>query len=255
MNEESWFWVGAVGMALGAIALFTYGKRRTSDEESHTVIHVLVPIVAACSYLAMARGQGGVEMPDGHVYFYARYIDWSITTPLLLLGLCITALHGAHRRPALVAAVLGADIVMIAAGFLSGISTDPTNRWLWFLVSCGAFLALYAALFGPLLTEARARDSDRRASYVSNTVVLAVLWLLYPVVVLLGPDGTGVWSATTNTACLAVVDLLSKIGYGFLTTATTKKVADADLAKGEVSPALTTTHGVPSDAGVPPAAP
>ena len=110
-------------------------------------------------------------------------------------------------------------------------------------------------LFGPLLTEARARDSDRRASYVSNTVVLAVLWLLYPVVVLLGPDGTGVWSATTNTACLAVVDLLSKIGYGFLTTATTKKVADADLAKGEVSPALTTTHGVPSDAGVPPAAP
>lgn len=255
MTEESWFWVGAVGMALGALALFAYGRHRTQEEEGHTLIHVFVPIVAACSYFAMARGQGGIVMPDGHVYFYARYLDWSITTPLLLLGLCITALHGAHRRPALVAAVLGADVLMIAAGFLSGISSDPTNRWVWFLISCGAFVALYAALFGPLLAEARARDPERRASYLSNTVVLAVLWLLYPVVVLLGPDGTGVWTATTHTACLAVIDLLSKIGYGFLTTFTTKKVADADLAKGDVSPALISTHGVPSHAGDHPATP
>lgn len=255
VTEESWFWVGMVGMALGAAALFAYGHRRTQEEESHTIIHVIVPIVAACSYFAMAVGQGGYVMPDGHVFFYARYIDWSITTPLLLLGLCITALHGAHRRPALVAAVLGANLLMIVTGFLSGISTAPETRWTWFLISTGAFLAVYAALFGPLLREARARDPERRFSYLSNTVVLAVLWLLYPVIVLLGPDGAGIWSATTSTAWITVVDLLSKIGYGFLTTATTRKVADADLAKGEVSPALITTHSVPSHAGERPPTP
>lgn len=249
MTEQSWFYVGMVGMALGALALFLYGRRRTQDEESHTLIHVIVPIVAACSYFAMAQGQGGKIMPDGHVFYYARYVDWIITTPLLLLGLCITALHGAHRRPALVAAVLGADALMVVAGCFSGLSSAPTTRWTWFVISTAAFLVVYAALFGPLLKEAKARDKERRASYGSNVVVLAVLWLLYPIIVLLGPDGTGLWSATTNTAGLAVVDLLSKIGYGFLTTATTKKVADADLAKGEVSPALITTHGVPSSAG------
>lgn len=249
MTEQSWFWVGLVGMAAGALGLFWYGRHRTSDEESHTIIHVIVPIVAACSYFAMARGQGGRVMSDGHVFFYARYVDWSITTPLLLLGLCITALHGAHRRPALVAALLGADLLMVATGLFSGLSEAPETRWTWFAISTGAFLAVYAALFGPLLVEAKARDNERRASYASNVLVLAVLWLLYPVIVLLGPDGAGVWSATTNTACLAVVDLLSKIGYGFLTTATTKKVADADLASGDVSPALITTHGVPSHAG------
>jgi bacteriorhodopsin len=236
-------------MALGALGLFWYGKHRTQDEESHTIIHVIVPIVAACAYFAMARGQGGEVMSDGHVFFYARYVDWSITTPLLLLGLCITALHGAHRRPALVAAVLGADLLMIATGLFSGLSEAHVTRWTWFAISTGAFLAVYAALFGPLLAEAKGRDNERRASYASNTLVLAVLWLLYPVIVLLGPDGAGVWSATTTTACITVVDLLSKIGYGFLTTATTKKVADADLAAGDVSPALISTHGVPTHAG------
>lgn len=249
MSEQAWFWIGAIGMALGALAIFVYGKRRTQDEESHTIIHVIVPLVAACSYFAMARGQGGRVMPDGHVFFYARYVDWSITTPLLLLGLCITALHGAHRRPALVAAVLGADAMMVITGFFSGISTAPASRWTWFVISCGAFLAVYAALFGPLLAEAKTRDARRRIGYGLNLAVLAVLWVLYPIIVLLGPDGTGVWSATVNTACITILDLLAKVAYGLLTTGTTEKVATADLAKGAVSPAMISTHGVPSGAG------
>ena len=43
---------------------------------------------------------------------------------------------------------------MIVTGLFSGLSEDPTHRFAWFLVSTGAFLALYAALFGPLRREA-----------------------------------------------------------------------------------------------------
>ena len=255
MTEEIWFWIGAAGMALGAVLLGVTGHRRTQDEEAHTVIHAMVAMVAALAYFAMAIGQGGVRLADGRVFWYARYVDWSITTPLLLLGLCITALHGAHRRRALVAALLGADVMIIATGMFSGLSSASFPRWTWFLISCGAFVALYAVLFGPLRKEAAARDDSRRSGYLRLSAVLAGLWLLYPVIVGLGPNGLGRWSSTTETGCITVVDLLSKIGYGLLFLAASRRDADGDLERGEVAPVLVSTHAVPSDAGEPPVEP
>lgn len=245
MTEAAWFWVGTLGMAVGALVLFLVGKKRTQDEEAHTIVHVVVTIVAACSYLRMAFGQGGVRIGE-RTFWYARYLDWTITTPLLLLGLCMTALHGAHRRPALVAAVLGADALMIVTGLFSGLSEDPTHRFVWFGVSCGAFLAVYAALFGPLRREASLRDGARRRAYGRNALVLAVLWLIYPVVVGLGPHGAGVISPTTETGWIAVVDLLAKVAYGLIFSHDSKIIATGDLHRGEVVAEPVVEHTVPS---------
>ena len=249
MTETTWFWIGVVGMALGAAALSLLGGRRTQDEEAHTVIHGIVCVIAACSYFAMAIGQGGIELEQDRIFWFARYVDWSVTTPLLLLGLTITALHGAHRRPVLVGAVLGADVLMIVTGLFSGLSADPLGRWGWYVISCAAFAVVYLVLFGPLLREARARDHERSRAYGHHVVVLAALWLVYPVVVALGPEGAGVWESVVTTACLAVVDLLAKVGYGLLSIKDAKRITDADLEHGDVSPAAITTHGVPSGAG------
>jgi len=246
VTESTWFWIGAAGMAVGAVVLTVLGKHRTQDEEAHTIIHGIVPLVAALAYFAMAIGQGDVTLADGSTYWYARYVDWSITTPLLLLGLAVTALHGAHRRAGLVAALLGADVIMIATGFFSGLSVETFPRWTWFLVSCGAFLALYAVLFGPLRKEAMARDESRRRGYLTLSAILAGLWLAYPVIVLLGPHGTGIWSNVTETACITVVDLLAKVGYGLLFIAASKRDADGDLARGDVEPVPELTHPAPS---------
>ena len=79
-----------------------------------TVLHGIVPIIAACSYFTMAAGQGSLLLPAGpdsahalRVFYYARYIDWSFTTPLLLLGLAGTAMHSGMRRPAAVWGMIG----------------------------------------------------------------------------------------------------------------------------------------------------
>jgi len=81
-------------------------------------------------------------------------------------------------------------------------------------------------------------------------VVLAGLWLVYPVLDLLGPSGAGVWSSTVVTACFTVLDLLAKVAYGFLTTVSSARVAEHDLAAGEVTGAPVTTESVPSGQGV-----
>jgi bacteriorhodopsin len=53
----------------------------------------------------MLSGQGWTAIAGCRQFFYARYVDWSITTPLLLLDLGLIA--GADG--ALIAAVIGCD--------------------------------------------------------------------------------------------------------------------------------------------------
>lgn len=230
MTETAWFWVGTTGMTLGALVILVLAKRRTLDEEAHTVLHVMVCVVAASAYLAMAFGQGHVEL-GGRTLWYARYLDWSVTTPLLLLGLAITALHGAHRRPGLVGALLGADVLMIVTGLFSALSEDPAHRLAWFAVSTGAFLAVLAALLGPLRREALRRDGLRRRAYGRNTLVLTGLWCVYPVVVALGPHGAEVITQMTETGWIVVVDLLAKVAYGLLWTRDHDRITAADLQR------------------------
>ena len=74
-------------------------KNKTLSEQGDSIAHFLVPMVALTLYLLMALGHGSVVRPSGRVFYYARYIDWSITTPLLLLSLVSGAVEG-HTRSA-----------------------------------------------------------------------------------------------------------------------------------------------------------
>ncbi len=256
MTETVWLWIGALGMIGGSALLFMMGGTRTQDEEGHTIAHGIVPVIAAVAYLVMALHQGSMTLPfsvgtGDREFLFARYVDWSLTTPTLLLGLTMTALHGAHRRAGLVAGLIASDVVMIVTGLFYGMSVDPFAKWIWFITSCVAFLAVYYILFGAMRKEAMARDKERSNAYTRNMVLLSALWLLYPVFVFLGPDGIYAWSATFTTAVIVVLDLTSKVVYGFIAMAGTKKITDADLARGEVSPAMISTHAVPSGAPTP----
>ena len=58
------------------------------------------------------------------------YIDWAITTPLLILNLGLLA----GEDMVLVAAVMGADIAMIFSGYMGSVALVPTVKWLWFVI-------------------------------------------------------------------------------------------------------------------------
>ena len=95
------------------------------------------------------------------------------------------------------------------------------------------------------------RDSERRSAYRRNLPILGVLWFLYPIFVIFGPDGVGYWSPVVATAAIVILDLTAKVVYGFIAMGGSKRVADADLTRGEVSPAMVSTHAVPSGTPAP----
>jgi hypothetical protein len=51
-------------------------QRRTPAEEADTIIHGLVPIIAACSYFAMATGQGSILPASGPAG--RRMLPWPV---------------------------------------------------------------------------------------------------------------------------------------------------------------------------------
>ena len=83
-------------MALGALAfLFMAARERPGHRWFQTTTFFIVGI-AAIAYLAMALEQGyfpilreGQDMAEP--FYWARYVDWIFTTPLVLLDLALLA--------------------------------------------------------------------------------------------------------------------------------------------------------------------
>ena len=223
-------------MAAGAVTLLVQGwNRRTRDEENHYFLHLFVCLAAMASYLAMALGQGSMLLADGREFYVARYVDWSITTPMLLAGLCLTALHSPFRRWALLLGILFTDVYMIATGVIAGFSpTGSTAKRIWFLISSGAFAFIYIGLWGPMRAEAVKTGPREAALYTRNATILSVLWFAYPLIFLAGSEGVAAIGATATAALYTVVDVISKVAYGVISLAGTRSLTTDELAAGEV---------------------
>ncbi len=242
MNSSTILGITTVVMFAGGLLILFTGKRRTPSEELHTVCHGIVPIIAACSYFAMAIGQGSVLLPTDiavatgtaatRTFYYARYVDWSFTTPLLLLTLSLTAMHAGPKRTGAITGVILADVMMIVTAFAFGASTFAFAKWVWFIISCIAFLGVYYVLWIPNMQANASEREDIRSTYRRNAAVLSGLWLLYPIVLAFAPDGLNVISDGLSVLCIAVLDVVAKVVYGLSAVKADTKATDLDLAAG-----------------------
>ena len=244
MSSNFWLWLTTAIMLFGGLAILGIGKRRTPSEELHTALHGIVPIIAACSYFAMAIGQGLITLPvlgapEGttRIFYYARYIDWSFTTPLLLTTLAMTAMHSGKKRPGIIVGVIVSDVLMIATAFFFGLSEVPWIKWTWFAISCIAFVAIYYVIWKSQM-EANTLERDGvRGNYRRNASILTVLWFIYPVILFFSPDGLRVFGDAFSVFCIALLDVVSKVVYGVMTTMTDTKTVDRDLSETRAVPA------------------
>ena len=217
-TQETILWLGTAGMTLGAVIIAAIGLRLPKSERHHVTASFFVCAIAACAYLAMATGIGTITI-NGTEIFFARYIDWVVTTPLLLLGLLtvgIVATAGGaagRERSGLIGFVLGADILMIVTGFVAALRNGHDDKWLWYAISCVFFLLVLWAVYGPAKEYVA---SEMKPLYTRLLTILTVLWLIYPVLWLLGTEGVGTLSLTGEIAVFAVIDVLAKVGFGIL---------------------------------------
>ncbi|MDP5033913.1 MAG: bacteriorhodopsin, partial [Solirubrobacteraceae bacterium] len=162
---------------------------------------------------------------------------WVFTTPLLLLGLLTVALkpltgggEQTRERLGLIAGIIGADILMILTGLFGALSLDSTHKYVWFVVSCGFFLAILVLIWGPVRAAAAEQGAQTAALYNKLLGILTVLWFIYPVLWFLGTEGTGAISLNTEVAVFTIIDLTAKVGFGLLLVTGIKKMSGSSAA-------------------------
>jgi len=201
-------------MAIGQLLLFfPMQKNKSVDEEGDSICHFFVPLVAMTLYLLMALGFGQAHLASGRTFYFGRYIDWTITTPLLLLSLISAAVKGQReKRGALIAGLLASDVYMIVTGLVAGWTDDPALKWWFYALSCLAFVAIYGLLWGPF--KRLSESSPDGAKYVKKAAVLSIVWFAYPVVFIIGQEGLRLWSPLCDAVLFTCLDLIAKVLYG-----------------------------------------
>jgi bacteriorhodopsin len=214
MTVQTWLWIGTIGMAIGQFLLFfPMQKNKTVDEEGDSICHFFVPLVAMTLYLLMALGYGQAHLASGRTFYFGRYIDWTITTPLLLLSLISAAVKGQReKRGALIAGLLASDVYMIVTGLVAGWTDDATLKWWFYGLSCLSFIAIYGLLWGPF--KRLSESSPDGAKYRKKAAVLSIVWFAYPVVFILGQEGLRLWSPLYDAILFTCLDLIAKVLYG-----------------------------------------
>ena len=116
------------------------------------VLSSLITTISFITYLALATGQGitwkHAHIPQLHKHvpdtsidvfrnlLWLRYVNWALSTPLILLNFSlISGLPGAN----LIAAI-AANWIMLASGLLASFAGHTPQRWVWLVLSCVAYL-------------------------------------------------------------------------------------------------------------------
>ena len=116
--------------------------------------------------------------------YWARYVDWSVTTPLLLLDLAFLAgLSGANILVAIVA-----DIIMILTGLFAALTEDESVSWGYYAIACIAYLVIIYQLAIHGRATALAKDSKTGTFFSAIGGFTLILWTVYPVFVHSAPD-------------------------------------------------------------------
>ena len=199
-------------MAAGALLFFIWSRSPKGVHEAEYTVAILIPVWSGLAYLAMSYGLGQSEI-GGQTTYWGRYVDWVVTTPLLLLALGLTAMHRLEQRDgALLWALVGTDVIMIGCGLVADLSTGPV-RTVFFLCGCFALLVIFYLTWGPLRALAFRQGDDLGRVYLTVAGLLSVLWIAYPTIWWLGPSGSGAIGQSLESWLFVLVPIVSKVGF------------------------------------------
>jgi hypothetical protein len=146
-----------------------------------------------------------------------RYIDWFITTPLLLTDLLLTA---GMPWPSVLYIIL-VDWIMIVTG-LAGALVRTSYKWGYFTFGCVALFYILYVLAWEARKHANAMGKEVGKTFMICGSLTAVLWTLYPIAWGVCEGGNYI-SPDSEAAFYGVLDVwpsLSSVACSFGATAT-----------------------------------
>ncbi|MCJ1336962.1 hypothetical protein MMC09_002240 [Bachmanniomyces sp. S44760] len=220
-------WVVFVIMLIASVAFYAMAFRVPVQKRMFHILTAFITTFATISYFAMATGDG---ISLNHVVlkthsskhglstykdlyrevYWARYVDWSVTTPLLLLDLALLAgLNGANILVAIVA-----DLIMILTGLFAAFAEEGGKQWGYYAMACLAYLVIIYQLAVHGRATAMQKDSKTGTFFTAIAGFTLILWTIYPIVWGIA-DGSRNINVDAEIIAYAILDVLAKPIFGF----------------------------------------
>lgn len=223
--------IGTLGFIAATVYFLFLMTKAPATGRHFFIITAVITGVAGFFYLTMATGATASLVGD-RIFYWGRYIDWVITTPLLLLDLALLALANWRREVDLIATLIGLDLFMILTGLLAGSRVSAFGAGFWFIVSTAAMIVLLYLVYTRLFAAASNQSDSVQGVFRTLALLTIVLWSLYPIVWLLGTEGFGAVGSGMEIFLFLILDFLAKIGFGFLLLSNRQALTDASSGGG-----------------------
>ncbi|KAF2102569.1 family A G protein-coupled receptor-like protein [Rhizodiscina lignyota] len=244
-DGKTTLWVVFVIMLVASIIFTGMSWSIPISKRLYHILTTLITIIATISYFAMATGHGvtwhhikAVEqhdhgLPDTtrDIYrqvYWARYVDWALTTPLLLLDLAFLA--GMNGGTILIAIV--ADVTMILTGLFAAFGSETTGqKWGWYAIACIAYLVIIFQLVLNGRTASLAKGSNVSKFFISIAAFTLIVWTAYPVIWGVADGGRHI-SVDGEIIAYAVLDILAKPIFGIWLLVTHSRMPETNVELG-----------------------
>jgi bacteriorhodopsin len=223
---ERTLWVVFVLMLLVSISFVVLSWTVPVTKRIYHHVTTTIVVIGTLSYFAMATHSGITwhhnvlrevhdTVPDTfkHVLrqvYWVRYLDWVLTTPLLLLNLGILAgLDGASIFTA-----ISGGVVMVLSALFSAFGRRSGTRWGWYAIAIIAYLTVLFQVFYNGTAFVKAKGAKVSRFYTSIASYTSLVFAAY-IVIWAVADGRKILSVDDEIIAYAVLDILAKAGFGF----------------------------------------
>ncbi|KFY32001.1 hypothetical protein V493_00593 [Pseudogymnoascus sp. VKM F-4281 (FW-2241)] len=220
-------WVGFVLMLLSTLVFISMAWRVPVEKRVFHIIATFIAAIATLSYFGMATGGGNDfvhtlgskchrhtnPVHDVDVFrqlFWARYVDWLLTTPMILFSLALVA--GLNGADILVTVV--SSITMILTGLFAALGETKAQRWGFYVFAWLSYLVFHYQLVVGGRRNAATRGSGTARLFTVMGGFILILWIIYPIIWALGA-GTGKLSVDTEIIWYVVLDVMAKPVFAF----------------------------------------
>ena len=159
-----------------------------------------------------------------------RYMDWAITTPLLLLK-CVSMLK---VKPAQIKSslfwLLAADLFMIVTGYIGEqqLAADGTvlvgGKLLWGAISTVGYIFIPVILYGLWKKYAPETEPEQRSAYKIMGLLTVTVWGVYPVGYLL--TLIPFFNLNIIHISFSIADVINKVGVGVIAYLAAKSLVE-----------------------------
>lgn len=218
-------------MAAGTIYFMMERNNLTPEYSPVASLAAMVSLVAAINYYVMkdtVGADGQMASLSGFTTDF-RYIDWLITTPLLLAVLPIL-LGGNGLNTGMMARLLTADVIMIVVGYIGEVSINRSTGgtmtgWWCLLISIGFWFYILYVLFAEIGRALEGADSDLASSlgFLRNFIVIG--WLVYPIGYLIAALDVSQDLLIARELVYCVADVINKVGFGMVAVSAAKRLS------------------------------